>query len=151
MGAEIMSLSMTTEVVPRESTEPSTSWSSGVPFRNLWELEALRGVFRAEALPRNWDSYGSPPPALVAVNRSLGLLRGIADLDLPDLPVPHVAPVRGGGIQFEWGVGQRELELEILPDGSVDYLKAEAGEAVEQGRLVPAQVHPLLAWLVGGG
>jgi hypothetical protein len=146
-----MSLSTTAEVTPRESLEPKTSWSSGVPFRSLWELEALRGVFRTEALPRGWDSYGSLPPALVAVNRSLGLLRGIAELDLPDLPVPDVAPVPGGGIQFEWGVGQRELEFEILPDGSVEYLKAEGGEPVEQGALALSRVHSILAWLVAGG
>ena len=145
-----MSLSTTAEVTLRGSLEPQTSWSSGVPFRSLWELEALRGVFRAEALQRDWDSYGSPPPTLVAVNTSLSLLRGIAQLDLPDLAVPHVAPVPGGGIQLEWGAGERQLEFEILPDGSVDYLKAEGGGPVEQGTLTASRVHSLLAWLVGG-
>jgi hypothetical protein len=108
-------------------------------------------VFRIEALKADWDSYGSPPPTLVAINRSLDILRAIAELNLLDLPAPHVVPVPGGGIQFECGVGQRELEFEILPDGSAEYLKAEGGDPVAEGTLTLSQVDSLLAWLVGGG
>jgi len=43
-------------------------------------------VFRIEARKTDWDSYGSPPPTLVAINRSLDILRAIAELDLLDLP-----------------------------------------------------------------
>jgi hypothetical protein len=83
-----------------------------------------------------------------AIDVSLRLVRKIAELDLGDLPVPHVAPVPGGGIQLEWRVGDRELELEILPDGAIEFLRAERGEPVDEAALDSAQLHSLLAWVV---
>ena len=41
------------------------------------------------------------------------------------LPTPRVCPVTGGGIHFAWQVQDREVEIEILPDGSAEYLVVE--------------------------
>ncbi len=153
MGAHVMSTLMTTDIEVREAQRTGTPWDSSIPLRSQWELEAFRGVFKAEALKQDWDSYGSPPPTLRALNRALGILRGIAELDIQDLPVPFVVPVHGGGIQLEWTVGGREFELEISRDGSVEYLKAEDREPLEEGRLEPIaeQLRSLFAWLTSAG
>jgi len=144
-----MSTLVTTDVEPRRAHMTEAPWNASVPLRSQWELHAFKGVFKAEGLRRDWDSYGSPPPTLEAANTALGLLRGIADLDLKDLAVPFVVPVPGGGLQLEWTVGRRELELEIMPDGSLEYLKAEDREPLEEGRLEPTTGHlrSLFAWL----
>jgi hypothetical protein len=133
---------------PRARQGPAAQWTAGIPFESQWELHALRGVFRTEGLRQDWDSYGSLPPSMKAIDVSLHLVRKIAELDLGDLPVPHVAPVPGGGIQFEWRVGDRELELEILPDGAIESLRAERGEPLDEAALGPSELHALLAWVV---
>lgn len=130
------------------STVLTSPWSEMVPVDGLshWQIQALKGVLQTVHLPNNWDSYGSPPPSLVARNTAIEL---IMHFDFDDLPTPDVVPVVGGGIQFEWIVGQRELELEILPDGAVEFLKAEGGRPPEEGRLMAELGHlgSLLAWL----
>lgn len=125
-------------------------WSAVVPVHTLssWQIAAVIGILKAANLPDDWDGYGSPPPLQSVVNASIRLLIGV---NFDDLPNPYVIPVSGGGLQIEWSVAQRELELEILPDGSVEFLKAERGQPLEEGKLVPVSssaIQPLLAWLI---
>jgi len=134
------------------TTVTTPQWSDVIPIRGLSsrQIEAVIGALKTENLPDNWDGYGSPPPPQRVVNISIKLLEAIP---FDDLPVPHVVPVSGGGIQIEWSIGQRELELEILPDGSVEFLKAERGQPLEEGKLTSvasSQVQSLLAWLIPG-
>lgn len=143
---------MTTTLTSRWSEITSTvltsPWSEMVPVDGLshWQIQALKGVLQTVHLPNNWDSYGSPPPSPVARNTAIKL---ITHFDFDDLPAPDIVPVVGGGIQFEWIVGQRELELEILPDGAVEFLKTEGSRPLEEGRLMAESGHlgSLLAWL----
>src|SRR5581483_7638676 len=74
------------------------------------------------SLPENWDGYGSLPIQARAKETALKL---IELLDQLDMPIPHFAPVSGGGLQMEWQKGKRELELEILPQGEVLFLTAD--------------------------
>src|SRR2546427_5293119 len=91
---------------------------------SLWQARTIRRIYELLLLPRNWDSYGSPPPTRVAANRAIQVIRGIN----PDSFLsPRVIPVPGGGVQLEWSFGEREVEIEIDDDGSVEYLKAERG------------------------
>jgi len=66
-------------------------------------------------------------------------------------PRPRVTPVSGGGIQFDWSFGQRELEIEFLPDGKIRYMyapdwDAEGTESTVEG-LTISEVGRLLEWL----
>jgi hypothetical protein len=74
-------------------------------------FESLGGVVR---LRRDWDSYGSPPITDGARRAAIDLILLLSTLDLPHA---DVVPVPGGGIQFEWELDSRELELELAPDG----------------------------------
>lgn len=127
-------------------------WSRDLPVAQLepWQIRALEDVLRLAALPPNWDSYGSPPPKRNAIEASIILLVSAAPSDLPE---PDVVPVSGGGIQIEWAMGRRELELNVLPSGAVEYLKAEDGEPVREdimGVLDSIHLHSLLTWLTSG-
>ena len=147
----LMPSSVTTPITEYEDTvrkETRAQWSSFVPISSQWQIQALRALFQMATLPPNWDSYGSPPPSPTSLATSIDLL---SEIDLDDLPVPHVAPVPGGGIQFEWSVGQRELEFEILPDGSVEFLKSDGRQPLEEGQLRHVdQMLSLLSWLTSG-
>lgn len=154
MGAEIMNGTATVLVDDVRITESSTSSLSVTNFppssqgkskkiewtdsdiipkpSSEWQETAIKCVLKVLNLPLNWDSYGSPPPTKKAMGSAIKLLQSI---DLENFQVPNVVPVSGGGIQIEWTIEDRELELEFLPDGSIEFLKCENGEPFEEGKI----------------
>lgn len=132
----------------RSST--SSQWSDVVLLSELsrWQIEAVRKLFQLLALPRDWDSYGSPPPSEVAVTVGVRLILGI---DLDYFVSPRIVPVSGGGVQLEWSLGSREVEIEIDDEGSAEYLKSSYGKPIEEGPLSLGdltQIRSLLTWLM---
>jgi hypothetical protein len=82
----------------------------------------------------------------------------IRELDAFDLPTAYIGPVSGGGLGVEWRNGNRDLTLEILPDGTLEYLKAERSatgldiDHMEDGDLPSdrlGEVRVLIRWLLG--
>jgi hypothetical protein len=103
-------------------------------------VQTLRELAR---MPQNWDGYDSPPLTTGASHTAMELLAAIGDA----LTGSRIAPVSGGGVQFEWHIGPRELELEILPDGSIQFLIV-AGDQMQEGDVVTrATLEALLRWL----
>ena len=145
----------TTAMVPFAPEEARTrgaraQWVGVVPVDLLsqWQVQAVKMVLQTANLLENWDTYGSAAPTPAAVDTAMAL---IMQIDLEDIPVPYVVPVPGGGIQLEWIMNQRELELEVLPDGSVEFLKTESGQPTQEGPLArasPPEIASLVAWLV---
>jgi hypothetical protein len=112
------------------------------------QAEAMRRLGEIAKLPHNWDSYGSPPPSATALDMVMDLLLKIDD---PALPPTHVVPVSGGGLQLEWNVSPREVQLEISGEGTAQYLQIEQGRPVKEEELAAfstAQVKSLLVWLL---
>lgn len=110
--------------------------------------EARETVDSLAHLPRGWDTYGSRPIQSQAVQGALFLL-GVAER--MGLPAPRISPVSGGGIQLDWTGTRRDLEVEILPDGSVEYLKVESGDQLQEGSLLSYHedgVQDCLRWLL---
>jgi len=120
-----------------------------------WLMPTLQALSRLTGLPQNWDGYGSPPTRPAALQSALRLVN---TLEAFALPVPQVCPVTGGGIGFAWQVDTRELEVEILPDGSARYLMEVVAptanqEAMDEGPLPLDQaedVQLLAVWLICG-
>ena len=79
---------------------------------SLKELDVLRN------LSPNWDSYGSPPLTDAAYTRARNFLLSLTNEAKP----PIIVPVSGGGVQFEWESHGRELEVEFLQNGEIEYL-----------------------------
>ena len=77
-----------------------------------------------------------------------------------ELPTAHVGPTIGGGLGIEWHNGSRELDLEILPDGTIEYLKTgrSVSTGLRVGRMdhgeIPSgkfkEVRQLVRWLMVG-
>ena len=113
-----------------------------------WQIETIRKLFQLLVLPHDWDSYSSPPPSQVAVKTAVRL---ILDIDFDYSVSPHVVPVSGGGIQLEWRLGSREVEIEIDCEGSAEYLECSFGKPIEEGQIAlvdVAQVRSLLKRLL---
>lgn len=141
------------EVDVVESHEQSETqipdWSSVIPIENLRasQLHLLREIHSVASLPANWDSYQSPPPTPAAITSAVAQ---ILRIDLSNLPAPHVAPVSGGGIQLIWQNGGRALDLEILPNGNLEYLTSAGGTPRLEGELTATDyqmTQALVAWL----
>jgi len=126
-----------------------------VPDISKWQKDVLIRLLELIRLPKNWDSYGSEPPRQSVANLTWIIL---GTLELEHLPTPFIAPVSGGGLQIEWQIGNRGLELEILIDGLVNYLKTEGAESIEEGQLefveegqleiAKVSVQHLISWLI---
>ena len=119
------------------------------PRAGLFLTTALARLREVEALGPDWDTYGSPPPSPVALDRTRELLTLLA-ADSP--PLPAVVPVPGGGVQLDWQHSPRGLELEVRPDGDLEFLQVD-GDAMTEGPLDfarPDAVRDLVRWLGRG-
>ncbi len=138
---------------------PSAQWSqvmalSGSP---AWLVDTRRSISRLAELQRGWDGASSPAPRREAINAANRLLEQIERYS--ELPVPGVGPAVGGGLGIEWRYESRDLDLEILPDGSIEYLKADRKPSgfdvndMEDGPVSlenPKEVRALVGWLMQG-
>lgn len=112
-----------------------------------WLKEIYDRISALKELEENWDSYGGLPVADGAISRIRVLL---SNLDIGDMPKPHVAPLPDGSIGLHWRVADRDLEMEIEPNGSVHYLQTNVG-----GESIPRDVHNFpeaqsaLDWVLG--
>lgn len=131
----------------------SPQWSSVFHVLNWtpWQVAALKRILQYQTLQNNWDSYGSRPPSFDVILSAASIVRTIT---LEDPPNPRIVPVPGGGIQFEWRKGRRELEIEVRPDGSIECLKIENGVPLGDGEELEssstAGIEFPLSWLIAG-
>ena len=117
-----------------------------------WPLDPVRRILILErTLGENWDGYGSARIDRGTANIAIALLNGIAALGFEDLPTPSIGPMPGGGLSLEWSVGRRDLNLSVFPDRSIEYLKTEAGEPFDEGRVAPGfpgRLRGLVSWFL---
>ena len=114
-----------------------------------WVPECVARISEFSRLPQDWDSYGSSPVAERAMKMAF---RFLAEAPLSLIPEPSVSPVAGGGVGFHWRAENRDLELEFLPDGAVEFLKtnhAEPREVAEEGLVENFMDTKLWQWLRG--
>jgi hypothetical protein len=119
-----------------------------------WLDPALRQLLKLTRYGQGWDSYGSPPPNPTAVVEAIVLL-ALSFQFVRDLPRPQIAPASGGGIQIDWYLGDRDLEIAILPDGTTEFLLVEDDEPLEEGEITrdlplrkaySAELNRILRW-----
>ena len=101
-------------IFPNTSTEIQEPGGTDVSGRENRGLETGAGlvnvlykIFKNED---NWDGYGTPKISVSLKHKCFEILE-IIGKNLFDLP--YVFPVCGGGIQFEWKAGNKELEIEF--------------------------------------
>lgn len=116
-----------------------------------WQLEPVKKILECLSLKDNWNSYGSLAPSKSSGLFAVNFLREISH---PNPPRPIVVPLSSGRIQLEWTQGQRELDIEFWPDGSIEFLKEAAGSEVEKAekrkRFTSDDANSLLSWLIAG-
>jgi hypothetical protein len=117
--------------------------------RPAWLMSAINDVVEISQMPQNWNSYNSPPLTQEAKAQAYDVLIGLSTKYIPE---PSIAPVAGGGVQFAWTLGPRSLELEVLPDGAIEYLLVYSDKTMREGRINPEVASERLTdqvrWLV---
>lgn len=96
--------------------------------------EARERITALGKLSAGWDSYGSQPPNHVAIAGSRQLFE---ESQQRGLPLPQIVPVAGGGIQLEWNLPRKALELEVLPTGAVECLMVDELTGTETEERAP--------------
>ena len=132
-----------------KTTGETAQWSGVVSIFNLdrRRIQVLKALFELRNLPEDWDSYESPPPTEYAMDAGCSFIANyLSDED----PMPSVSPVSGGGIQLSWKKQANELNLDILPDGRMEYLKSSGSNVVgddENFSLDLVRIQGMLDWV----
>lgn len=117
-----------------------------------WQKEPVLRIAECSTLKENWDSYGGHAPSFDTVLAAIDLIDAIPQHEPPR---PRIVPLATGGIQLEWKVDQRELDIEIGSDSTYRYLKFDpsitSGELENELPLNSlSEVEDLLSWLITG-
>lgn len=135
---------------PKMKQHTSHVWNSVRRYEDgtSWLPEARAEIAQLERLEENWDSYGSRPIQPAAVN---GAIRFIFAIPAKLVPAPHISPIPGGGIGFHWRMAGRDLEIEVTPSGTIEFLKSYPGgdKEPEEGALVDVGDYSILRWVAG--
>lgn len=110
---------------------------------SLWLQDSQKELQNLKTLPENWDSYGSPQITNQASKKVADLLHNLACFGLNK---PNLFPVSGGGLQLEWQNGERELEIEVLPDGTIEFLIVNENEEMKEGKATEGDILRLAQW-----
>lgn len=142
---------LVTELAYAPNQIVSSQWSSVTPIYGVSSTlrKSQRKIAELSRLSVNWDTYGSCPIQPAAIERALKIL-SLADRH--GFTAPDIFPVPGGGIQLEWQNEKRELELEILPDATLEYLTVDENKNMEEDRLSAQpdfEILNLLRWFKG--
>lgn len=128
---------------------PETGTMTQLLRGSPWEAGAYLRALALKDLPEDWDRPQSKKPTVEAINGALGYIERVAGLEFFIVDAPFIAPLSNGGVQLEWDRGQRQLEIEVLPDGSARFLISDAGAIFEGDLNTPSSpsVKSLLGWL----
>ena len=114
---------------------------------SLWLQDSQKELQTLKDLPRNWDSYGSPEITNKASKKVADLLHTLACFGLNK---PNLFPVSGGGLQLEWQNAERELEIEVLPEGDIEFLIVDKNGKMKEGKAIEGDILRLARWFRTG-
>jgi hypothetical protein len=84
-----------------------------------WLQGCLAQIGRMRDLKANWDSYGALPVDPDSLILAEPLLKDLAYVDTLEPPTVTASPA--GNVAFCWDDGERSLDLEVRPDGILEY------------------------------
>ncbi len=140
--------------VPAHSNQPrpnrpvganSTETHDSIPLAG-WLVGLLPRLQRLVQFPDNWDSRGTAPPGIELVWQILTILHMTENVTGP---TPGVSPLSGGGIQLEWFMPARELEVEFHDDQTAAILAVDLQRDSEREGIFGMQDHVTMRELLG--
>lgn len=133
--------------LPRFSEGSLTTQVTFVIDLGPWTRCAQERVCELAVLQDGWDGHNSPAVTAAAKERALSAIDFLTKFKMPK---PHIVPLSGGGLQFEWSNSVNELEIEIAADGSLGYLAMDSAKEIQAGELADqyglVEIAPILTW-----
>jgi hypothetical protein len=137
----------------------SAQWCHVTELRGSpdWLVDARKRLGRLASLSDNWDGEGGLSLHPAAFDSARRLLEEIEPYR--ELPPVHIGPSMAGGLGLEWRFESRDLDIDILPDGSIEFLKSSRlGSEFDVSNMEDGQISPenmkearrLVRWLIMG-
>ncbi|MFA5864493.1 MAG: hypothetical protein WC975_07370 [Phycisphaerae bacterium] len=101
---------------------------------NDWITKTLPRLEKIAHLPENWDGLGSQGTDSSIVQSIIFMLSQLQNSFDVDIIVPYVCPIAGGGIQLEWTLGNKHVELEFIDKDTIAFLTEEMLDSEEKMR-----------------
>jgi hypothetical protein len=138
---------------PITAVAPAQFYSPDRNFKTQWSevTSCFDQALWSRSANRKLDALQECVSAeTIKIGRSI-----LVDLAKLRMPAPAIVPVSGGGIQFEWSKSEVELEIEILPDQTIEYLVTESNATMTEGPVEShngiAELAGLTSWFLSGG
>jgi hypothetical protein len=97
-------------------------------------------------IPRNpKENWKAAQPSAEALRSAFAFVESI---DQRDIPLPFIAPGSRGSVQFEWRVGNRELDVRFAKDGSAIFCRMIDEAPMEDERPLGTFTSDLFPWLL---
>ncbi|MFA5905261.1 MAG: hypothetical protein WC836_15110 [Desulfobacula sp.] len=143
----------------REALEEENDYITAIDESTMPEL--LPGYEKVEerisefsTYKSQWDSYNAKPPNNKILKFALNFYRDICSvlmLHEIDIPETFVVPTTSGGVQFEWTVKERELEIELSGVDKYSCLVTDGENELEgEGEVSRWNAIRLIMWVATG-
>jgi hypothetical protein len=93
-----------------------------------WLEGCLARIRRLGTLRANWDSYGALPVDPSSADMAAEVLRALAMVETVEEPTVTATPA--GNAALCWDDGQRSLDVEVRPDGVLEYSYLNESRAI---------------------
>ena len=99
-----------------------------------WLDDRLAQIDGLRNLEPNWDSYGAQRVDLMSIELAREAVKHLAHIDTVEEPTVTAAP--DGKVALCWDDGERSLDVEICPDGWLDFSYMNESREIpdEEGR-----------------
>ncbi len=86
-----------------------------------WVSDCVARIERLRELTPNWNSYGANPVDVGSIASATQLVPWLAGIEGINSPRVAASPEGYVALSWEWEQQTRELDLEVLPDGTLRY------------------------------
>ncbi len=104
--------------------------------------EAQQTIKKFDSFEEDWDSYGAQRISLDAITNSLDFLDL---LELKQQDIFHVSPSPLGGVTIELASGEKNIEIDFLPQGKTEVAYYVGDKLVKEDARV--SYNSLQSWL----
>lgn len=112
-----------------------------------WLRDTITKLQNLATLQENWDSYGASPVNADSIFRAQELVCYLAMFVGVDEPAVGATPDGEAGLS--WDGGPWSLDVDIAPDGRIDYVYIDDRDSSQDVEMSTRRPHDLLMYLTG--
>jgi len=117
-----------------------------------WVVAMLQRIDAFTQLESGWNGPGSRRVTASRIEAAQELMRRLYERypdAIPEGAIPSFVPTSAGGIEFDWEVGDRFLNVELV-EGGYELAAVDGENPLYEGRATQQQVFAWIEWLLTG-